>query len=59
MKQPELSVGDKRRFFHPGTLGVMLEGKVLEVGKFSYHVEFRDVHPTNGKKRFWTFKEYN
>jgi hypothetical protein len=58
-KQPELNVGDRAKFFHPGTLGVMTYGKVLKVGKFSYHVEFDDPYPGSRKRRFWTFKEYN
>jgi hypothetical protein len=57
-RKSELSVGDRAKFFHPGTMGVMLWGEVKEVNKFSYVVKFDDPHPTNGNHTFFTYKEY-
>lgn len=58
MNEP-LSIGDRAKFFHPGTMGVMKHGKVLAVGKFSYQIKFDDPFPGSGKRIFWTYKEHN
>ena len=54
-----LKVGDRRKFFHPGTLGVMLMGTLKAIGEAAYLIKFDDPHPANGKVMFWTFKEFN
>tara|TARA_Y100000385_G_C12716956_1_gene476970 strand:- start:182 stop:397 length:216 start_codon:yes stop_codon:yes gene_type:complete len=55
----KIKVGDRRKFFHPGTFGVMLIGTLKEIraGEQPYLVRFDDPHPSNGKFVFWTFKE--
>jgi len=55
----DLKVGDRRKFFHPGTFGVMLMGTLKEIGEAAYLIKFDDPHPANGKVMFWTFKEFN
>jgi hypothetical protein len=55
----DLKVGDRHNFFHPGTMGVMLMGTVVKVGKAACIVKFDDPHPTNGKRTFWTYKDFN
>ena len=54
----DLKAGDRHKFFHPGTMGVMLMGTVVKVGKAACIVKFDDPHPTNGKHTFWTYKEF-
>lgn len=49
---PVIKKGTRARFFHPGTLGVMLEGVVKKVEKDRALVRFLDAHP-NGEHEFW------
>lgn len=49
----DLKVGDRAKFFHPGTMGVMHPAKVLEiVDNGRVRVRFDIPHPTNGRKVF-------
>ena len=61
MSQTELPVvGTYAKFFHPGTLGVMLFGLCQEVDleNGQCRVRFDDKHPTNGRKVFWVPLEH-
>jgi len=49
---PVVKKGMFARFFHPGTLGLMLDGYVKEVEEDRVLVKFVDAHP-NGKREFW------
>lgn len=45
------TVGMRGKFFHPGTLGVMLPGEVLSVGQDCVKVRFDQPH-SNGNHVF-------
>ena len=49
----DLEPGARAKFFHPGTLGVMLPGVFLEVvNQLNVKVKFDAPHPTNGQQTF-------
>jgi hypothetical protein len=49
----DLKVGDRAKFFHPGTMGVLHPAKVLKVINNGYiRVRFDTPHPTNKRRIF-------
>lgn len=49
----DLEVGDRAKFFHPGTMGVMHPAEVLKiVDNGRIRVRFDTPHPTNGRRIF-------
>lgn len=49
----DLDPGQQAKFFHPGTMGVMRRGVVLEaIDQTLVKVRFDDLHPTNGRQVF-------
>ena len=49
----DLKPGKRAKFFHPGTMGVMLPGELLEVlSNGQVKVRFDDPHPTNKRRIF-------
>lgn len=47
-----LQEGARARFFHPGTMGVMLPGRVLKLAEGRALVRFDTPHH-NGNRDFW------
>lgn len=55
----DLKIGDRAKFFHPGTLGVMLSAKVMEIlDNGNIKVKFDRPHQ-NGKRVFVVPPDHN